>query len=201
MKSDNKNEKQAHDMPDLSDLQKTPADPGQVNVPVPPKMPMFMKPNKKDQVADLTADLQRIQADFENYKKRVATERGELMDSAKRSVLMDLLPALDNFDRAATHLPDHLASDSWAQGMSYVGSQLKQILDEMGVRKFSPEQGSAFDYQRMDALEHIQSDHPAETVAEVLTPGYEIAGQVARPASVRVSSGPDTIVSTEETPA
>jgi len=158
-----------------------------------PKMPKLSKLPKQDPVADLTADLQRVQADFENYKKRVAGERSDLMDGAKRAVLTDLLPALDNFDRASTHLPTHLESDPWAQGMSYIGKQLEQILDDMGVKKYSPQLGEAFDHNRMDALEHIPSDHPPETVAEILTPGYEIAGQITRPASVRVSSGPPDI--------
>ena len=163
-----------------------------------------MKPDKKksakdrapkptqDPVAELTQDLQRVQADFENYKKRVASERAELMNTAKLSVLTDLLPALDNFDRAATHLPEHLQNDPWAQGMSYVGTQLEQILDEMGVKKYAPQLGEAFNHETMDALERITSDHPPETVAEVLTPGYQIQGQTVRPASVRVSSGNDT---------
>lgn len=144
---------------------------------------------KNDPIADLTADLQRVQADFENYKKRVASERVELMTSAKLAVLTDLLPALDNFDRAATHLPEHLQNDPWAQGMSYVGTQLEQILDDIGVQKFTPQLGEVFNHQTMDALERIASDHPPETVAEVLTPGYQIQGQTVRPASVRVSSG------------
>lgn len=145
------------------------------------------KTHPQDRVAELTADLQRVQADFENYKKRVAAERAELMDSAKLAVLTDLLPALDNFDRAATHLPEHLENDAWAQGMSYVGSQLEQILDEMEVKKFRPELGEIFDHNRMDALEEVESDHPPGTVAEVLMPGYQIRDTVVRPASVRVS--------------
>jgi len=155
-----------------------------------PKKAVLRPVIKKNQVAELTADLQRVQADFENFKKRVMTERGDLQRSAKLAVLADLLPALDNFDRAAAHLPEHLQADPWAKGMSYVGTQLEQILDEMGVNKFSPPLGQAFDHQTMDALEHISSDHPAETVAEVLTPGYAIEGHSVRPASVRVSSGP-----------
>lgn len=148
-----------------------------------PKLP------KKDPMAELTADLQRVQADFENYKKRVASERAELMNSAKLAVLTDLLPALDNFDRAATHLPDHLQNDPWVQGMSYVGTQLEQILDDMGVKKFTPQLGEEFNHETMDALERIASDHPPETIAEVLTPGYQIQGQTVRPASVKVSQG------------
>lgn len=151
----------------------------------PKTTPQMIEP---DQVGELTADLQRVQADFENYKKRVASERADLMDSAKLAVLADLLPALDNFDRAATHLPDHLQADPWAQGMSYVGTQLEQILDDMGVRKFNPV-GQKFDAIEHEALEYLASDKPEGIVLETLTPGYMIGGRVVRPATVKVSSG------------
>lgn len=155
-----------------------------------PKLPKQSpkKDAKKDQVAELTADLQRVQADFENYKKRVAAERSELMNSAKLSVLSDLLPALDNFDRAATHLPEHLQNDAWAQGMSYVGTQLEQILDEMGVKKFDPT-GQQFDPTEHEAIEYVETEKPEGIITETTLPGYMIAGKVVRPATVRVSSG------------
>ena len=140
----------------------------------------------EQELGELTATLQRVQADFENFKKRVAAEREELMNSAKLSVLTDLLPALDNFDRAATHLPKELENNSWAQGMSYVGTQLEQILTDMGVKKFDMT-GEVFDESRAEALEHIESDKPEGTVVEQITPGYEIADRVVRPAIVKVS--------------
>ena len=159
----------------------------------PKKTPAFMKsspkkPVKPNPIDVLTADLQRVQADFENYKKRIAIERVELMNNAKLSVLSDLLPALDNFDRAATHLPEHLASDPWAQGMSYVGTQLEQILDEMNVKKFDPT-GQEFDATEHEALEYVESEKPEGIILETLTPGYMIGERVVRPATVRVSSG------------
>ncbi len=161
-------------------------------IPEQPKVAKSSKFAKKqpkiDPVEVLTADLQRVQADFENYKKRVAGERSELMNSAKLSVLSDLLPALDNFDRAATHLPEHLTSDPWAQGMSYVGSQLETILSDMGVKKFDPA-GQEFDATEHEALEYVESDKPEGIVLETLTPGYIIGDRVVRPATVRVSSG------------
>lgn len=155
-----------------------------------PKVPKLApkKPAKKDQIAELTADLQRVQADFANYKKRVIAERAELLDNAKLAVLADLLPALDNFDRAATHLPEHLANDAWAQGMSYVGTQLEQILDEMGVKKFDPT-GQEFDPTEHEAIEYVETEKPEGIIIETTLPGYLIAGKVVRPATVRVSSG------------
>ncbi len=140
----------------------------------------------EQRIGELTEHLQRLQAEFENYKKRAEAERGEVMNMAKLSVLTELLPALDNFDRAATHLPAELEDNAWAKGMSYVGSQLEQILDGMGVRKFSA-LGEVFDHNRHEAMEYVEGAGPPDMVVEELTPGYQIGERVVRPATVKVS--------------
>lgn len=142
----------------------------------------------EQQVGELTVHLQRLQAEFENYKKRVAAERGELMDSAKEAVLSELLPALDNFDLAATHLPKELEDNSWAQGMQYIGQQLTDKLAELNVTKLNPI-GQKFDHTLHEAVEHVSSDQPEETITEVVAPGYQIGDRVVRPARVKVSQG------------
>lgn len=144
----------------------------------------------EQQIGELTLHLQRLQAEFENYKKREASQRLELMDNAKQAVLAELLPALDNFDRAATHLPTNLEDNAWAKGMQYVGQQMLEILDGMGVSRFDPK-GEMFDPAMHDAVEHIVSDKPGETIVEVIIPGYKIGDKVVRPAQVKVSSGPE----------
>ncbi len=162
---------------------------------------MQKKPNKKliinkkkttadyeQQIGELTAHLQRLQAEFENYKKREANHRAELMDSAKESVLAELLPALDNFDRATTHLPAELEDNAWAKGMQYVGQQLLDILEGMGISQFSPK-GEKFDHSKHEALEHVDSTDPPDTIVEVVTPGYKMGENIIRPATVKVSSG------------
>lgn len=155
-----------------------------------PKKPLKKKSavEYEQQVCELTAHLQRLQAEFENYKKREANQRAELMDSAKESVLAELLPALDNFDRAATHLPAELEDNAWAKGMQYVGQQMLDILEGMGVKRFSP-QGQEFDHTQHDALEYVQSAQPEGIITEVIIPGYMIGERVVRPAQVKVSSG------------
>jgi molecular chaperone GrpE len=142
----------------------------------------------EQQIGELTAHLQRLQAEFENYKKRVNDERSELMSSAKEAVLSELLPALDNFDRAAMHLPSDLEDNNWAKGMQYVGQQMLDILDGMGVQRFSPE-GEEFDHSKHEAIEYVPSDKPEGIITEVIIPGYQIAERVVRPAQVKVSSG------------
>jgi molecular chaperone GrpE len=103
-------------------------------------------------------------------------------------VLNELLPALDNFDLAASHLPAELEGNSWAQGMQYVGQQLTQKLDDLGVKKIVPA-GEEFDHNLHEAIEHVQSDKPEGIITDVITPGYQIGDRVVRPARVKVSGG------------
>jgi len=144
----------------------------------------------QQEIGELTAHLQSLQAEFENYKKRQNAERVSVMETAKVSVLNELLPALDNFDRAATHLPEDLENNSWAKGMQYVGQQLLDILEGIGISKFYP-LGQQFDHNQCEAIEYVDSEKPEGEVVEVITPGYMISDKVIRPAGVKVSSGSD----------
>jgi len=150
------------------------------------------KPNSaldyQQQIGELTGHLQSLQAEFENYKKRQQSESSALMENAKVAVLTELLPALDNFDRAATHLPAELENNSWAKGMQYVGQQMLDILDQIGVKRFDPI-GQIFSHSQHDALEYVKSSQPEGTITEVIIPGYQIGDKIVRPAQVRVSSG------------
>jgi molecular chaperone GrpE len=129
----------------------------------------------------------RAQADLENQQKRFDKEKTELFDMAKKSILFSLIPALDSFHLANSHLPDDLKNNSWALGMQAVGSQLKTILGELGVSSYSCI-GQKFDANRAEAIEEIEdeSDKPSGTVILELSPGWEIAGLVVRPAKVKV---------------
>ncbi len=151
------------------------------------------KPQYKQSIGELTDALQRLQAEFENYKKRQTEEQVATMARAKELVLSELLPALDNFDLASAHLPSELEGNSWAQGMVYVGQQLTQKLDELGVKKLNPI-NQTFDHNVHEAIEHIPSDKPEGIIAEVITPGYQIGDRVVRPARVKVSGGTDQVL-------
>ena len=152
-----------------------------------------MKSNKSDKTAEyeqkigeLTESLQRLQAEFENYKKRQAEEQAATMVRAKEMVLNELLPALDNFDLATSHLPAELEGNSWAQGMQYVGQQLTQKLDELGVNKIMPA-GEQFDHNFHEAIANIESDAKEGSVVQVIQAGYSIADRLIRPALVGVA--------------
>lgn len=153
-----------------------------------PKQPKKTVQDYEQQIGELTESLQRLQAEFINYKKRQNEEQSGNMARAKEMMLSEILPVLDNLDIAANHLPDDLQGNSWAQGVQYIGQQLSTKLDEMGVSKISP-LGEKFNHNQHDAIEYVQSDKPEGIITDVITPGYQIGDRLVRPARVKVSGG------------
>ncbi len=135
---------------------------------------------EQDPVAVLTNDLQRLQADFANYRKRVDRERLAAHELSTASVLVDLLPILDDFDRAAAH-------DELTGGFKAVADRLTSITDKLGLQKFGT-QGDAFDPNIHEAIAHETSSEVSETtVTKVLQPGFRFKERVIRVAMVVVA--------------
>ena len=119
--------------------------------------------------------LRRLQADFENYRKRVLKQQDELAERATEGLVADLLPVLDACDAAAQH--DDAAAEPIAKA-------LVDVLEKQGLVKLAPE-GEAFDPNHHEAVAHDPGDGES-VVSEVLRPGYVWKGRVLRPAMVRV---------------
>ena len=133
-----------------------------------------------DPINDLTLDLQRLQADFSNYRKRVDRERIEATEVVTAMVLSQFLGALDDVDRADQH-------GELTGGFKAVADQLTSTTTKLGLAKFE-EINVAFDPNIHEALMHETSPDVAETqVTKVLRPGYKFKERVIRPAQVIVS--------------
>jgi len=133
-----------------------------------------------DPINDLTLDLQRLQADFSNYRKRVDRERIEATEVVTAMVLSQFLGALDDVDRAAQH-------GELTGGFKAVADQLTSTTTKLGLAKFE-EINVAFDPNIHEALMHETSPDVAETqVTKVLRSGYKFKERVIRPAQVIVS--------------
>ena len=133
--------------------------------------------------------LQRVQADFINYKHRVERERDEQAKFAKADLILKLLPVLDDFSRAQETMPPEVASSDWAKGIELVERKLMTILEEEGVSRIEAE-GKDFDPQEHDALSYEESDEYEEgKVKAIFRSGYRLNGRVIRPAQVAVSKG------------
>jgi molecular chaperone GrpE len=134
----------------------------------------------KDPVAALTEDLQRLQAEFANYRKRVERDRTLAAEVAISSVLLEFLAVLDDLDRAETH-------NELSGGFKAVADQIISTTSKLGLEKFG-EAPSLFDPNIHDALMHETSEEVKETtVTKILQPGYRFKERVLRPARVVVT--------------
>jgi molecular chaperone GrpE len=128
---------------------------------------------------------QRTQADFENYRKRVARESTAALERGVAKLCKELLPALDNLDRA---LEAAAQDDPLLDGVRLVRSELSAALARTGVESFSPA-GECFDPALHEAMAHRPVDGAASgTVVEVYQPGYRLGANVIRPARVLVAA-------------
>jgi molecular chaperone GrpE len=136
---------------------------------------------------DYLALAQRTQADFENYRKRVAREAAAAQERGACSLAKELLPALDNLDRAIEHA-DH--DDPLLQGVRLVRSELAAALARAGIESFSPA-GEPFDPEVHEAVAtapQAPGGKPSGTVVEVYQPGYRLGASILRPARVVVAA-------------
>jgi molecular chaperone GrpE len=133
-------------------------------------------------VAERTADLQRVHAEYANYKKRVDRDRGLAKQSGIEAVILDLMPVLDAIQLAQQH-------DDLAEGSKMIVDEFVKITTKHGLVTFGAV-GEPFDPVKHEALMQVPLDEPVEvvTVSQVIQPGYELKGRVIRPARVAVAN-------------
>ena len=132
------------------------------------------------QIAERTADLQRLQAEYTNYRRRVERDREAIREHAIANVLGNFLPVLDDIGRARDH-------GELEGGFKSVGEALEQIVERLGLERFGAP-GDPFDPTVHEALTHNHSPEVTEvTCVEVFQPGYRIGERVVRPARVAVA--------------
>jgi molecular chaperone GrpE len=133
-----------------------------------------------DEVAALTSDLQRLQAEYANYRKRVDRDRLTAHEISTSLVVAELLPVLDDIARAEEH-------GELTGGFKAVADQLTAITTKLGLTKFA-DVNVPFDPQIHEALMHSTSSEVTETLAtQILQPGYKFKDRVIRPARVSVT--------------
>jgi molecular chaperone GrpE len=130
---------------------------------------------------------QRARADFANYKKRVDRDLKDSQSNATGSVLRNILPAIDDFERAMNHIPEGLQDDPWVKGIGMILRKLNKVLEDYNVTVIDPT-GEAFDPNRHEAIGTDDSDAvPSGHVTVTMQKGYLLGDRVLRPALVRVA--------------
>lgn len=151
-------------------------------------------------------DLQRLQADFANYKKRQQDSQKELAGYLIEKLVMEITPVLDNFQMATSHVPAEEATSPWVVGIQYIEKQLEKVLADNGMQVIEAHEGDIFDPRIHEAISSEESlvsndvdgkDSTEEdvfekalpqqqVVAKALQKGYKIGEKVIRPAKVSV---------------
>ncbi len=131
---------------------------------------------------ELVDTLRRVQADFENYRKRVLREQTQLVERASERLVEQLLPVLDNFELGLTNLDD--ADEKIRKGVELVYAQLLSVLERAGLERIETD-GAPFDPEVHEAVMGGGGD--GEPVVDAtIRPGYALGGRVLRPAMVKV---------------
>jgi molecular chaperone GrpE len=132
-------------------------------------------------------DLRRLQADFDNYRKRTLREQTARTASASQALVTRLLPVLDNFERAVSAAEQSRDFDGMLKGVEMVLGTLRGVLEGEGLVKIEAE-GKPFDPERHEAVIAVEHEGAEPgMVVDIIRAGYELGGKVLRPAMVKVA--------------
>jgi molecular chaperone GrpE len=135
------------------------------------------------------AGWQRAQADFSNFKKRSEQEREDFIQFANASLMLELLPLLDDLERALEHVPARLASHAWMDGVSLIYRKFRATLESQGLTQIEA-LGKPFDPNLHEAVRQDKGEEGI--IIEEIRKGYQLHDKVIRPTMVVVGNGEDT---------
>lgn len=154
--------------------------------PTPKKAPKA--DDRDEEIIELTLDLQRTRADFENYRKRVDAEKQAARDAGASSAVLKLLPVIDNIERAIVYTPEELKDNTWVQGVAGLVKHLEKSLDGLNVVRIDAKPGAEFNPEFHEAIQFDEdAEGDSEVVADELQAGYMLNGRVIRHAMVKVT--------------
>lgn len=159
------------------------------------------EPSAETQIAQLQEKLLRLQADFDNYRKRIAREKEDSIRFANEGLLEQLLPVIDNFELGLSAAETATDAKSIAMGMQMVKSQLKRFLEDCGVQEINAT-GAVFDPNLHEAVSQEASDEvPDGTVLTQRRKGYKLRDRLLRPAVVVVAHAPAPAGASDPSPS
>lgn len=149
------------------------------------KQPQLDPIEWQKQIDNLTEALQRERADATNLRRRYEEQIASLQTLVKASVVRDLLPVIDNFERALKHAPADLTDNDYVKGIQSVVKQFEKTLEQLGVQKIKTV-GEPFNPHLHEAVSMEDGEGDREVVSEELQSGYSLNDEVLRHAMVRV---------------
>jgi molecular chaperone GrpE len=138
---------------------------------------------EKDKAEKYLANWQRSQADLSNYMKRAEQEKAEIIEFANKTLILNLLPILDDFEKAFNSVPAKLTKSSWTEGMRLIYNKMKTTLEVQGLTEIKA-RGESFDPHLHEAA--AQQEGEEDIVVEELRKGYRFKDKLLRPSVVVV---------------
>ena len=138
---------------------------------------------KDKKIEELTDTLKRLQAEFENYKKRIDKEKTEFVKYAHADIIQSMLPVLDSFEIALKNTND---KEKFVEGIKIIYAQFHSILEAEGLKPIKAN-GEKFDPYRHEVLMKEESDKPEDTILEEFQKGYMLNDKVLRNRKVKIS--------------
>ena len=140
-----------------------------------------------NKINELTNDLQRTRADFENYRKNVENRVMDAKNLGERKAVNNILPIIDDIERAIAHLPEELVDNAWAQSVVKMYDKLEKNLAKNGIEKINSTEGTIFNPELHEAIQFDEgSEGEKEVIVEELRAGYTLKGEILRAAMVKV---------------
>lgn len=142
----------------------------------------------QQEINELKTGWQRTQADFENFRRHVEKDKLDTVKFANTDLILDLIPVLDNFQRALSHKPKELENNNYVKGLEHIKTQLEQVLGARGVKKLEIKPGDKFDPNFHEAVstEKAEKFTPGQVI-KVLEDGYTFNGKLIRVTKVIVA--------------
>lgn len=155
-----------------------------------PETEVESKSEWQEKAEEYLTDLQRLQADFENYKKRQQAESKEFSAHLAKSIVTDLIPVLSNLQAAADHVPADLRESPWVMGITYIEKQFEDALKTYGVTPIEVKVGDPFNPTEHEAVSMDDGgskiEDGSQTVSKIIQKGYKIGNRVMKPTRVTV---------------
>jgi len=155
---------------------------------------------EKEEEEPLQLQLMRMKADFDNFRKRQVRERAEWIVRANEDLFLEMLPVIDHYEMGLKSAEDHQTDCSVTKGFTLVYDQILDVLKKFNVTPIEA-MGQTFDPHHHEALTHMPSDEPAETIVQEIRRGYLLGDKLLRAAQVVVSSGSPSAEASEDTPS
>lgn len=140
----------------------------------------------RQQLSEYESIAKRAMADYDNYRKRTEKEKDEILRYANEKLIMDLLPIVDNMERAVNSFKDNSAFKDYYDGINMVLNQIYQLLEKYDVKEINA-LNEEFNPYKHHAIAQVDDKEHANTVIEVLLKGYTMNDKVIRPSLVKVA--------------